>query len=112
MDAPTAQGLDLVHQVVGHDELDAAVAAMLDTLLGGSPQAQRATKALLAEVARDPDSKATREHTCRVIAELRVSAEGQEGLASFFEKRRPAWKPDADATQTTAPDKTATERRS
>ena len=48
-----------------------------------------------------------------MIAELRVSAEGQEGLASFFEKRRPAWTPDAPNTAPdTAPDKTATERRS
>lgn len=96
MDAPTALALGLAHQVVDADALDDAVAAMLDTLLAGSPQAQRATKALLAEVAREPDSKATREHTCRVISELRVSAEGQEGLASFFEKRRPAWTNESD----------------
>lgn len=91
MDAPTAMALGLVHQVVEHDALDSAVDAMLDTLLSGSPQAQRATKALLASVAQAPDSDATREHTCQVISKLRVSQEGQEGLASFFEKRRPAW---------------------
>ncbi|TFH87264.1 enoyl-CoA hydratase/isomerase family protein [Billgrantia azerbaijanica] len=96
MDAPTALALGLVHQVVEPEALDDAVTAMLDTLLAGSPQAQRATKALLAEVAREPDSETTREHTCRVISELRVSAEGQEGLASFFEKRRPAWTERAD----------------
>ncbi|BCB08211.1 gamma-carboxygeranoyl-CoA hydratase [Vreelandella venusta] len=91
MDAPTAMALGLVHQVVEHDALDSAIDAMLDTLLGGSPQAQRATKALLASVAQAPNSDATREHTCQVISKLRVSQEGQEGLASFFEKRRPAW---------------------
>src|SRR5690554_6111582 len=96
MDATTALALGLVHRLAPHAELDAAVEAMIDILLAGSPQAQRATKALLAEVAREPDSKATREHTCRVISELRVSAEGQEGLASFFEKRRPAWTTDSD----------------
>ncbi len=91
MDAPTALALGLAHHVVEHDALDSAVDAMLDTLLGGSPQAQRATKALLANVAQAPDSDTTREHTCQVIAKLRVSQEGQEGLASFFDKRRPAW---------------------
>ncbi|AYF34866.1 MULTISPECIES: enoyl-CoA hydratase/isomerase family protein [Vreelandella] len=91
MDAPTAMALGLVHQVVEHDALDSAIDAMLDTLLGGSPQAQRATKALLASVAQAPNSDATREHTCQVISKLRVSQEGQEGLGSFFEKRRPAW---------------------
>ncbi|WAM50645.1 enoyl-CoA hydratase/isomerase family protein [Vreelandella venusta] len=96
MDAPTAMALGLVHQVVEHDALDSAIDAMLDTLLGGSPQAQRATKALLASVAQAPNSDATREHTCQVISKLRVSQEGQEGLASFFEKRRPAWTQTSD----------------
>lgn len=109
MDAATAEALGLVHRVVGADDLDAAVTAMVDTLLGTSPQASRATKALLAEVARAPDSNTTRDHTCRVISELRVSAEGQEGLASFFEKRRPAW---AQGTAGNTSDTTATERRS
>ncbi|QTF90902.1 enoyl-CoA hydratase-related protein [Halomonas sp. BM-2019] len=91
MDAPTALALGLAHQVVAPEALNDAVDAMLDTLLVTSPQASRATKALLAEVARAPDSDTTRERTCWVISQLRVSAEGQEGLASFFEKRRPAW---------------------
>ena len=91
MDAPTALQLGLAHQVVEHDALDHAIDTMIDTLAKGSPQAQRATKALLASVAQAPDSDATREHTCQVIAQLRVSEEGQEGLASFFDKRRPDW---------------------
>lgn len=94
MDAATAEALGLVHRVVALDELDEAVEAMVTTLLGTSPQASVATKALLAEVAREPDSDATREHCCQVISKLRVSPEGQEGLGSFFEKRRPAWAPD------------------
>lgn len=99
MDASTALELGLAHQVVEHEALDAAVQAMLDTLLAGSPQAQRATKALLATVNQSPDSDTTRERTCQVIAQLRVSQEGQEGLASFFEKRRPAWNPHSETQQ-------------
>ncbi|MBN8410949.1 enoyl-CoA hydratase-related protein [Halomonas litopenaei] len=91
MDATTAQALDLVHTVVEPEALDHAVESMLETLLATSPQASRATKALLAEVARAPDEQATRERTCLVISRLRVSDEGQEGLSSFLEKRRPAW---------------------
>jgi len=105
MDAPTALALGLAHQVVEHDALDSTVDAMLMTLLAGSPQAQRATKALMATVAQAPDSEDTREHTCQVIAKLRVSQEGQEGLSSFFEKRRPVW---ADSNNTPH----ASERRS
>ncbi|UBR49687.1 enoyl-CoA hydratase/isomerase family protein [Halomonas sp. FeN2] len=105
MDDEIALALGLVHLVVEHDKLDDEVDAMLATLLAGSPQAQRATKALMASVAQAPDSDATREHTCQVIAKLRVSQEGQEGLSSFFEKRRPVW---ADSNNTPH----ASERRS
>lgn len=108
MDAATSLALGLVHQVFGHDDLDDAIEDMLDLLLAGSPQSQRATKALLAEVAREPDSQATREHCCRVISELRVSPEGQEGLVSFFDKRRPAWNQPPDLQE----QNNASERRS
>ncbi|WP_192034598.1 enoyl-CoA hydratase-related protein [Halomonas sp. YLGW01] len=89
--ADAAERLGLVHRIAEPDALDDAVSAMLDTLLAASPQAQRATKALLATVGRDPDSEATRERCCRVIGQLRVSDEGQEGLAAFFDKRTPRW---------------------
>ena len=97
IDVATAHTLGLVHEVSGHDELDDRVAVYLETLLAASPQAQRATKALLAEVARDSDSEATRERCCQTISELRVSSEGQEGLTAFFDKRLPAWKQASDS---------------
>jgi methylglutaconyl-CoA hydratase len=103
MDAEIALALGLVHLVVEHDKLDDEVNTLLATLLAGSPQAQRATKALMATVAQAPDSDATREHTCQVIAKLRVSPEGQEGLSSFFEKRRPAWTSPEDNNNASEP---------
>ncbi|MFI0471139.1 enoyl-CoA hydratase-related protein [Halomonas sp. HMF6819] len=96
IDADSALALGLAHQVVAPEALDRAVEAMTQTLLAGSPRAQRATKALLAAVGQSPDSDATRERTCQTIAELRVSDEGQEGLSSFFDKRLPAWAPQDD----------------
>jgi methylglutaconyl-CoA hydratase len=32
-----------------------------------------------------------KEYTARMIANLRISEEGQEGMASFLEKRKPKW---------------------
>ncbi|WP_148255353.1 enoyl-CoA hydratase-related protein [Aidingimonas lacisalsi] len=83
--------LGLIHQVESHDTLDRAVETMLDKLLEASPQAQRATKTLLEHVAGDASMENAREHCCRVISQLRVSDEGQEGMAAFFEKRTPNW---------------------
>ncbi|MGQ7244887.1 enoyl-CoA hydratase-related protein [Salinicola sp. V024] len=97
IDATTAQVWGLVHEVTDGEALDARIDRMINRLLAASPQAQRATKALLARVARDPDSDATVEATCRTISELRVSREGQEGLAAFFDKRPPAWQRTGDA---------------
>ncbi|QJQ94653.1 MULTISPECIES: enoyl-CoA hydratase-related protein [Halomonadaceae] len=94
--APLALELGLVHRVEENESLDKAIDKMIDTLLAASPQAQRATKALLAEVARAPDAEATRERCCQAISELRVSDEGQEGLAAFLDKRSPAWHGDSD----------------
>lgn len=96
IDAATAQSLGLVHEVVDGQELDIHIDQTIDRLLAASPQAQRATKALLARVDQDPGSDATRERCCRTISELRVSREGQEGLAAFFDKRPPAWQPTGD----------------
>ncbi|GAA5177993.1 enoyl-CoA hydratase-related protein [Modicisalibacter zincidurans] len=103
IDVTTAQVLGLVHEVTDKHELDERVAIYVDTLLTASPQASRATKALLAEVAREPDSDAIRERCCRTISELRVSDEGQEGLTAFFDKRAPAWQRDSDASHDKEP---------
>jgi methylglutaconyl-CoA hydratase len=32
-----------------------------------------------------------RRHSADVLAKLRISDEGQEGLAAFLEKRKPRW---------------------
>nr|WP_298415677.1 enoyl-CoA hydratase-related protein [uncultured Halomonas sp.] len=93
IDVSTAQMLGLVHEVTAKEGLDEGIESLVDTLLATSPQASRATKALLADVARERDSDTTRERCCQVISELRVSQEGQEGLTAFFDKRPPRWKP-------------------
>ncbi|MFA9453520.1 MAG: hypothetical protein ACERK6_06335 [Candidatus Aminicenantaceae bacterium] len=37
------------------------------------------------------DTEEAGEYTARMIADLRISAEGQEGMAAFLEKRKPSW---------------------
>ena len=62
-------------------------------LLKGGPLALAACKSLIAEVAgtgRDGAPHLER-RTAEIIAQLRVSAEGQEGLSAFLEKRPARW---------------------
>ena len=90
-DAVEARRIGLVHEVVNVDALDAAVATMTAHLLKGGPQALAAAKKLIVDVSRRPMDDALSAETARRIAAIRVEAEGQEGLAAFFDKRPPAW---------------------
>jgi methylglutaconyl-CoA hydratase len=82
-DAWTALWMGLVQEVT--IDLDRAVEDVLEQLESAGPEATRAAK----ELARAP---LPAEETARRIAERRASAEGQEGLRAFLEKRKPAWR--------------------
>ena len=81
--AEVALRIGLVHEIA--DDLDAAVERVVGELLTAGPDAARAAK----ELARGPLSA---EETARRIAAHRTSAEGQEGLRAFLEKRAPSWR--------------------
>jgi len=86
-----AQQLGLVDEVVAEDMLDTQIETFVTTLLANSPQAVAHTKELIHFVADRPADSTTQDYTTNLIAEIRVSAEGQEGLSAFFEKRAPNW---------------------
>jgi len=83
--------LGLVSEVVGEDELDAAVDTLVDALLQNGPQAVRAAKQLVVDVAGREITADLIEDTCERIAQIRISDEGQEGLGAFLNKRKPNW---------------------
>ena len=88
--AERAKAIGLIHGVVTAAELDAAVDVMVRELLTAGPEAVAAAKALIREVSGRSPAEA-RDATVRAIAARRVSAEGQEGLRAFLEKRKPSW---------------------
>ncbi len=89
--ADKAQQLGLVDEVVEPDALDHSVSTMINTLLSNGPKAVQAAKQLVFDVAYQKIDKTLLTDTSERIARLRVSAEGQEGLSAFFEKRSPVW---------------------
>lgn len=90
-EASQAQRLGLLHEVVEPEALDGAVNRLIDHLLHGGPQALAACKQLVDDVSTASDRAALERDTAALIARLRVSDEGQEGLAAFFDRRAPAW---------------------
>lgn len=90
-DAREALRIGFVHETVAAADLDTRVAAIAQALSNNSPHAVGAAKALVRDVAGQPVTQALLEDTAERIAAIRASLEGREGVASFLEKRRPAW---------------------
>ncbi|MEO5565620.1 MAG: enoyl-CoA hydratase-related protein [Luteimonas sp.] len=89
--AEEAHRIGLLHQVVDADALDAAVQRQIDLLLKAAPIAAASAKALVRNVGAASGPVAIDAANAALIARLRVSAEGQEGIAAFLEKRKPSW---------------------
>ena len=90
-DAQEALRIGMLSALVPSAELDAAIDALLKHLLAGGREALAKIKDLIRAVASRPIDDAMVADTARRIAEIRVSAEGKEGIASFLDKRKPSW---------------------
>lgn len=88
-----ARRIGLIHEIAKPARLDEAVEDQLHMLLRGGPVALKESKELVFMVKGGGVSadEALRRRTAQIIAQLRASAEGQEGLAAFLEKRPASW---------------------
>jgi methylglutaconyl-CoA hydratase len=94
-DAAEAHRIGLVHQLVADEAaLDAAVAQQVKLLLQAGPVAAATAKTLVRRIANAGDAAKIDADNAALIAALRVSPEGQEGLTAFLDKRRPTWSQD------------------
>ena len=90
-DANTALQIDLVHEAVEKSLLDDKVEQLITAILSNGPEAVVAAKQLVFAVSGKAVDSSLIEHTCEVIAGIRISAQGQEGLSAFLDKRKPNW---------------------
>ncbi len=90
-DAAQALRMGFVHEVVPADALDAKVAAIAGALVQAGPEAVKACKRLLHDVAGESIGPSLIQRTVEGIADIRVSPEGREGIRSFLDKRKPGW---------------------
>lgn len=82
-DGKYAEKIGLIHYSVKEDELDETINSILKQLIKASPKAIIKFK----EYCRNMDEI----NSAEVLADLRASDEGQEGLSAFLENRLPSW---------------------
>ena len=89
--AAEARQIGFVHDVVAAEDLDAKVDEWAKALTSASPNAVRACKKLVQDVAERDINAHLIAATVEGIADIRASSEGKEGVQSFLQKRKPAW---------------------
>ena len=89
--AAEALRIGFVHEVVAFEELNAKVAELSNALVNAGPEAVKLCKRMVQDVAGHDITHELVKMTVDSIADVRVSAEGREGLQSFLQKRKPNW---------------------
>ena len=89
--AAEAYRIGLLSELCMPDELDNKINELLGHIVLGGKDALREIKDLIRVVSRGPIEDPMIDDTAQRIARIRVSKEGREGIASFLEKRKPAW---------------------
>ncbi len=88
--AKDAEKIGLVHEVCKMKELDQQVDRFIGYLMAGGPEALAVCKNLIY-ITEPMVNDEIFDRTAQQIARQRTEAEGQEGLSSFFEKRKAKW---------------------
>lgn len=86
-----ARRIGLLSESVTEEELDSTIDDIVSHILKNGPVAVAAAKQLISDVAQRPIDRELIAQTSACIAAIRTSDEGQEGLQSFLNKRKPNW---------------------
>lgn len=90
-DADYAAHAGLIDMVLPEGSMDEFVSMLTDSLSANAPGAMGDAKRLVNDIAGHRIDGGLIEDTARRIARARVSAEGQEGVRAFLDKRKPSW---------------------
>jgi methylglutaconyl-CoA hydratase len=90
--AAEAYRIGLLSELCLPGELDDKINELLGHIVQGGKSALAQIKDLIRAVSRGPIDEPMIDDTAQRIAQIRVSAEGKEGIASFLGKRKPDWK--------------------
>ena len=91
MQAQEAIRYQFLNDIFPAIEFNEKVDAIATKITTNAPNALEITKSLLLNLAHQPIDESVIDYTADVIASVRESDEGKEGLKSFLEKRKPSW---------------------
>ena len=86
-----AEHFRLVNKSLSPEEIEGYLQSLIDLLRTSGPKAMSHCKNLIFNISNEETLEQALESTARMIAEIRASEEGQEGMAAFLEKRKPRW---------------------
>lgn len=81
----------LVNQSFSSENLEKHLNEVIELLMTSGPKAMSHCKNLLYEISNNLNLDQAIEYTAKMIADIRASEEGQEGMAAFLQKRKPNW---------------------
>lgn len=90
--AEDALKMGLIHHITSPNTVDEVLSQFIGQILANSPAAMTKAKALIHQCTEHPLDNDMIHFTSELIAQVRVSEQGQEGLSAFLEKRTPVWK--------------------
>ena len=91
-DAAAAHHAGLVHECVDADAVGGVVTRLLSELLACGPYAQQVAKDHVIKNLSPPMDGNIQHHSANLIANIRASQEGREGVNAFLTKRSPDWR--------------------
>lgn len=86
-----AKRYGLVNDCIPSDQIEKFLEKLLFKIKTAGPEAIKVTKVLIDNVINNISFEAAKQYTAEIIAHMRKSDEGQEGMNSFLEKRKPNW---------------------
>lgn len=93
MQGQEAVNCNFLNDIFPTSEFSKKVDALALKITTNAPNALEITKSILLNLAHQPVDEGVIDYTADVIASVRESEEGKEGLTSFIEKRKPNWTP-------------------
>lgn len=91
IDAKRALEMGFLSELTSTEQLDTAVDKLANSLLNNAPHGMQLAKQAAHRVASGVIDEETISYTTKLIADIRDSDEGREGLSAFLEKRSPNW---------------------